>query len=405
MQVLLLALVLLGIISFCLDDRIHLKLILRLPNSSQLFPKLFDSTEAEHDFDPLLEQKVTELALAALGELAKDRRLNRSCIPNVCQQRYTFFNVKKRVQKFTMLNTFPGSGNTWLRSVIREGTRVYTGSVYRDKSIADEGYRGELKRAYRRYSITSVVKAHYPANRLSLSWSKKMTAVINIVRSPFDACVSEYNRRKASGHTAEAHTNVSKGYLHGAVGSWINFQRSFNSMDRAYPTEQRPLREIRDFLRIEYRRFPPAKQPIPVLTMFYEDFVTNPTSATAFLYAFLKLQYGELVPPVKDSVICAAANAKREEVFHRHHKSPVGTPMYDWKTNSTTKYGKTMCEKVVNLWNVHKWGECDGRLLQNKHALEKKTPFVPGVEKLPQCFDPQEPRKDTGSIEEPRSRT
>ena len=367
------------------DDTLSFKVTYR--TKSNILGNLHEKRSLPNSIDPELEAKVIRLAQTALRELAEESSRNVSCIPAVCHGDYHFFPRKERLKNFTMLNTFPGSGNTWLRSVIREGTRVYTGSVYRDKSIAEEGYIGELRRAFRKYSTTSVIKAHYQADRLGMSWSKKMTSVVIIVRSPFDACVSEFNREEAEGHTALAQRNASKGYLFGAIGTWAKFHRSFNKLDRLYPPEPRPLREIEGFLKIEYRKFSSSHPAIPVLTMFYEDFVRDPTQATAYLYAFLKFQYGSLVPSVKDSVLCAAANAKREEKFHRKHTAPIGTPMYSWKRNVTTAFGDAMCGKVEGLWNAHKWGSCEGKLLKNTNILKAREPFVPGVENFPKCSD------------------
>ena len=42
------------------------------------------------------------------------------------------------------LVSFPGSGNTWLRHLIQQGTRVYSGSTYKDVSLQMGGFPAEF---------------------------------------------------------------------------------------------------------------------------------------------------------------------------------------------------------------------------------------------------------------------
>ena len=43
----------------------------------------------------------------------------------------------------TALMSFPGSGNTWMRHLIETATGFFTGSVYNDKGLHQNGFKGE----------------------------------------------------------------------------------------------------------------------------------------------------------------------------------------------------------------------------------------------------------------------
>ncbi|KAI0242306.1 WSC domain-containing protein 2 [Lamellibrachia satsuma] len=97
----------------------------------------------------------------------------------------------------TALASFPGSGNTWTRHLIQQATGVYTGSVYSDKVLVKEGFPGE--------GLTNgsviVIKTHWNFENHEIG---KFTRAILIIRNPFEAIVSEYNRRQTQSHTGIA---------------------------------------------------------------------------------------------------------------------------------------------------------------------------------------------------------
>lgn len=61
----------------------------------------------------------------------------------------------------TMLASFPGSGNTWIRYVLERVTGIYTGSVYNASLLKNNGFPGED----RSDGTVSVVKTHHPGCR------------------------------------------------------------------------------------------------------------------------------------------------------------------------------------------------------------------------------------------------
>ena len=99
--------------------------------------------------------------------------------------------------KPAVLASFPGSGNTWTRLLLEHASGYYTGSVYDDV---------DLMRLLPAEGVDSgavlVVKAHLnPAKYMPQTTAER---IILLVRHPFDAIWSEYNRRIAGGHANAA---------------------------------------------------------------------------------------------------------------------------------------------------------------------------------------------------------
>lgn len=92
------------------------------------------------------------------------------------------------------LTSFPGSGNTWARTLLEDVTGYYTGSVYVDKSLAIKGLIGEYEEAGNGRTIG--IKAH-GMNGMA----KQSAGVILLIRNPYDAMLSEFNRRESGNHT------------------------------------------------------------------------------------------------------------------------------------------------------------------------------------------------------------
>ena len=90
-----------------------------------------------------------------------------------------------------LLQSYPGSGNTWVRHLIEELTGVFTGSVYCDQLLIASGMWGEgMDTQY-----VSVVKDHMPSYRL------KRSAIIGIVRNPYHAIMSFIAYYSTHAHT------------------------------------------------------------------------------------------------------------------------------------------------------------------------------------------------------------
>ena len=59
-----------------------------------------------------------------------------------CEKKFDVFD------KLVALQSFPGSGNTWMRSSIESAFGFYTGSVYLDQYLFNTGFLGEYRAFY-----------------------------------------------------------------------------------------------------------------------------------------------------------------------------------------------------------------------------------------------------------------
>ena len=127
------------------------------------------------------------------------------CVPKSClrPKNFTFDHALYGIVDYTMLASFPGSGNTFIRSVVEEGTRIFSGSMYDDKTLSSKyEFTGELLPSFRE-PIMSVIKTHFP---LYTALNPKLTGAVYILRSPWDAMVSEFNREH--GEWSKTKTNA-----------------------------------------------------------------------------------------------------------------------------------------------------------------------------------------------------
>jgi len=94
----------------------------------------------------------------------------------------------------------PSSGNTWTRYLLEKATGYFTGSVYRDYRLYSTGYLGEHS------SDTVIRKDHFlltdskkvPSEK---DVSKLYSAVVFIVRNPYNTYISDFQRRNTHSHT------------------------------------------------------------------------------------------------------------------------------------------------------------------------------------------------------------
>lgn len=107
------------------------------------------------------------------------------------------------------LVSFHGSGNTWVRHLIEEATGVFTGSIYCDPG---------LKVTFPGESVVSgnviVTKTHrcdsleLPDDIQMFTGKRVYDKAILLVRNPYDALVSEANRRWNSKRSVNEHLGV-----------------------------------------------------------------------------------------------------------------------------------------------------------------------------------------------------
>ena len=79
---------------------------------------------------------------------------------STCDKFMTRFSVRHKLDTRALVS-YPGSGNTWIRYLIEAATGVYTGSIFRDKSILEAGHHGEARNF--KDGSTIVQKTHHRA--------------------------------------------------------------------------------------------------------------------------------------------------------------------------------------------------------------------------------------------------
>ena len=130
---------------------------------------------------------------------------NHTSTEKVCKER-TFLN---RRSPLVALVSFHGSGNTWVRHLVEQATGIFTGSIYCDPG---------LKVIFPGESVVSgnvvAIKTHQsdtvelPDDIKKFSGKTNFDKVILIVRNPYDALVSEANRRWNSKRSTNDHLGV-----------------------------------------------------------------------------------------------------------------------------------------------------------------------------------------------------
>ena len=118
----------------------------------------------------------------------------------------TFWNRKGPI---VALVSFHGSGNTWVRHLLEQATGIFTGSIYCD---------GGLKIVFPGESICSgnviAVKTHHtdtrdlPKDIQMATGKQRFDKAILIVRNPFDALLSEANRRWNFRRSVNSHIGI-----------------------------------------------------------------------------------------------------------------------------------------------------------------------------------------------------
>jgi len=314
-----------------------------------------------------IEAEVKRLSLEAEEELIKPR----NCLPKLCGKPFRMRGNPSKTGK-ALLVSLPGSGNTWMRSITRTGTRMFTGSMYKDMNLFKKGFEAELFPPNSPKSL--IVKAHFPyhGGYFPYDW---VDAAIHVARSPTDAFIAECQRAVSRND-------------HTGAGKWSDEElkqkcrvfikkvayrgkRVYRWWAGATLEEKRQFRGMKDLILIRMKpskkRFP--GRGFPVATMFYEDFTRDFARAAIRYFAFLKVIFPQH-PRVVNSVLCTISDAKKFENIQRKKH-----PTFNLYHNGTalSDVGNLLCKDIFeDWWNPHKWGpQCDG-VPQSK----EKQPFA-----------------------------
>ncbi|PIK50208.1 putative WSC domain-containing protein 2-like [Apostichopus japonicus] len=180
------------------------------------------------------------------------------------------------------LASLPGSGNTWVRHLLESASGIFTGSIYSDKRLFRAGFFGEYENPWD--GTLLVVKCH----RFKTENSQQYDTGIVLVRNPFKAMISEYNRiLTGKNHTAVADQSQFAG------PEWESFVRQMG--DKWYGVIEKWLQ----------------KDPNIHIT-YYEDIVTDTRKEIEKMLKFLKVEIDIA------RMNCTIAN--QEGSFHRTAK-------------------------------------------------------------------------------------
>ena len=109
----------------------------------------------------------------------------------------------------TLIHSFMGAGNTWLRHLIETATGFYTGSAFKDKNLYNGGFKGEYKDPKSAYNTVIGIKTHNPADAVGekqafdlIRNSKEISKCVILVRNPFNTFLAEFNRMSTKSHSA-----------------------------------------------------------------------------------------------------------------------------------------------------------------------------------------------------------
>ena len=119
---------------------------------------------------------------------------------------------------------------------------------------------------------------------------------------------------------------------------------------------------------------PPSDHVVPVLVLFYEDFVRDFADASRQLFGFLKERLGDAMPSVDDAVACAVYGRSRELAAKRHSTSR--RPYNPWQDRRVRVHTARYCDRFAPFWVERKWGVCAEARLQVERNVTVRAPPV-----------------------------
>ena len=153
--------------------------------------------------DNLSFQKFYECAPSERAQILKKKYSE-----TYCHKQMSFLD---RSTPIVALVSFQGSGSTWVRHLLQQASGIYTGSIYCDTTLKAI-FPGE----YIASANVLAVKTHHP-DTVQLpddvqeqTGKNKYDKAILLIRNPFDALVSEANRRWSEKQHTEKHLGVAK---------------------------------------------------------------------------------------------------------------------------------------------------------------------------------------------------
>ncbi|XP_043215331.1 WSC domain-containing protein 1-like [Amphibalanus amphitrite] len=145
---------------------------------------------------------------------------------SVACSKYKTGMARYRSLPLMALASFPGSGNTWARYLIEGATGVFTGSVYNDRGLADNGFYGETVSESSGRTLLQKTHGYTLLTEPTPSWSSRRRMVerhgrraVVLIRNPYEALISL--RNFAAGHLGYA---ADKHFLGETWSSWVTLK-------------------------------------------------------------------------------------------------------------------------------------------------------------------------------------
>ena len=283
------------------------------------------------------------------------------CRPKACTKPKVL--LKKPVKVSVALASFPGSGNTWVRWMLTQGSRIETTSVYCDRKLATGGFPFTCSRGKRIQNRVIATKTHWPAfggSTFSRANFHPPDAGIFLLRAPFDAILAAYTIH--AGHELKIGDN----HVSSLPPSYYRGKKFNAGVKSGVKRWVRHMDEITDRSAEATPLDPKAGSHVPLLLVYYENLVQAPFPELKRVFYYLKhvLGFEDLVPSVNDAATCALYNLDGQE--HRSH----GSKAKKWFTDAQIAM---VCDKTRAYWNEDVWGKCDGTLQRDrKDAPEKQ---------------------------------
>ena len=179
----------------------------------------------------------------------------------------------------SLLVSYPGSGNTWLRGLLQQATGVCAGSHFCDVDLRRHGFPAEGI-----YGTSVIlVKAHFKNLQYlkHIDQTEANTPVVFLIRNPFHAIVAERTRLLRATHPEYYNdTHISSDIDESQFGknsSWVNFWTDAKNTWKNFVLEW------------------VIKFKGPLCVAKYEDLVADAVSEVLRILDFLKFDYNEEV--------------------------------------------------------------------------------------------------------------
>lgn len=258
--------------------------------------------------------------------------LNQKCIPF---RNKTLIDIEDMYSRnITLLLSYPGSGNTWVRLLVESVTGILTGSVYTKDESLEQVFEGENRCGLRLSAIKGHPFSFDPCGEYlcltngpkdSISKCKRgmipnFKKFIFVARSPIKSFIAEFQRFLTNSHNGTGIQRLGRYTIARFKGTcrMLAQELSYGWDNKVYPMMQR-------------------HSPHNFLVLKYENLVNKSTRMDELrrVPAFLGF------PVSEDRLECAFALSESDSV---HRKSSI--TLESFKTNEDFKFQCTIWNKI-----------------------------------------------------------